>query len=156
MRAVISVAALPMSICPQAMSYLRPSSEMHLVSPVMACLVAVYRARSWARRMRGYGAIVDDAPAARRLHFHEPDGFLRAQKRAGQIDAHHRAPLLVGEILHGMPGAPMPALLKSRSSRPNASLRFGEERAHGFGIADIGGHGEHAAAAGTSHGRGLL
>src|ERR1022692_2212388 len=44
MRAVMSVAALPMSICPQAISYLRPSSEMHLVSPVMACLVAVYGA----------------------------------------------------------------------------------------------------------------
>jgi hypothetical protein len=44
MRSVISVAALPMSIWPQAMSYLRPSSEMHLVSPVMACLVAVYGA----------------------------------------------------------------------------------------------------------------
>ena len=41
MRAVISVAALPMSICPQAMSYLRQSSDMLLVSPVMACLVAV-------------------------------------------------------------------------------------------------------------------
>jgi len=41
MRSVISVAALPMSICPQAMSFLRPSSEMHLVSPVTACLVAV-------------------------------------------------------------------------------------------------------------------
>src|ERR1017187_887603 len=44
MRAVISVPALPMSICPQAISYLRPSREMHLVSPVMACLVAVYGA----------------------------------------------------------------------------------------------------------------
>jgi hypothetical protein len=36
-----SIEALPMSICPQAMSYLRPSSEVALVSPVRACLVAV-------------------------------------------------------------------------------------------------------------------
>ena len=43
-RAVISVAALPMSICPQAMLYFRPSSEVDLVSPVIACLVAVYGA----------------------------------------------------------------------------------------------------------------
>src|SRR5260370_41338127 len=42
MRSVISVAALPMSIWPQATSYLRQSSEVDLVSPVMACLVAVY------------------------------------------------------------------------------------------------------------------
>jgi len=32
-RSVISVAALPISIWLQAMSYLRPSSEMHFVSP---------------------------------------------------------------------------------------------------------------------------
>src|SRR5215831_15760994 len=44
MRAARSVAALPMSICPQAMSYLRPSREADLVNPVMACLVAVYGA----------------------------------------------------------------------------------------------------------------
>ncbi len=40
-RAVSSVAALPMSIWPQAMSYFRPSSEVDLVRPVIACLVAV-------------------------------------------------------------------------------------------------------------------
>ena len=33
-----------MSIWPQAMSYLRPSSEVDLVRPVIACLVAVYGA----------------------------------------------------------------------------------------------------------------
>ena len=41
MRAAISVCALPMSIWPQAMSYLRQSSEIDLVRPVMACLVEV-------------------------------------------------------------------------------------------------------------------
>ncbi len=41
MRAASGVSALPMSIWPQAMSYLRPSSEVDLVSPVMACLVEV-------------------------------------------------------------------------------------------------------------------
>ena len=40
-RAASSVCALPTSICPQAMSCARPSSESDLVSPVMACLVAV-------------------------------------------------------------------------------------------------------------------
>src|SRR5712671_2853197 len=44
MRWVISVAALPMSIWPQAMSYLRPSSDVDLVKPVIACFVAVYGA----------------------------------------------------------------------------------------------------------------
>ena len=40
--AVMGVAALPMSIWPQAMLYLRPSSEVDFVRPVMACLVDVY------------------------------------------------------------------------------------------------------------------
>ncbi len=40
-RAVMSVAALPMSICPTAMPYRRPSSDSDLVRPVSACLVAV-------------------------------------------------------------------------------------------------------------------
>ena len=40
-RSVSSVAALPMSICPQAMPNARPSSERDLVRPVIACLVAV-------------------------------------------------------------------------------------------------------------------
>src|SRR5712691_2572835 len=39
--AAISVKALPMSICPQAMSYFLPSKAVDLVRPVMACLVAV-------------------------------------------------------------------------------------------------------------------
>src|SRR5471032_359455 len=42
MRSVIGVAALPMSIWPQAMSYWRQSSEVDLVRPVIACLVEVY------------------------------------------------------------------------------------------------------------------
>src|SRR6478752_1067779 len=42
--AVISVAALPMSIWLQAMSYLRQSNDVDFVSPVIACLVAVYGA----------------------------------------------------------------------------------------------------------------
>ena len=41
MRAARSVEALPMSIWLAVMSSLRPSSEMHLVRPVTACLVAV-------------------------------------------------------------------------------------------------------------------
>src|SRR5216684_318850 len=41
MRWVISVSALPTSIWPHEMSYLRPSSEVDLVRPVIACLALV-------------------------------------------------------------------------------------------------------------------
>ena len=43
---VSSVDALPMSICPHAMSYGRPSSDVCLVSPVTPCFAAVYGAES--------------------------------------------------------------------------------------------------------------
>ena len=36
-----AVSALPMSIWPQAISYLRPSNDVDLVRPVIPCLVAV-------------------------------------------------------------------------------------------------------------------
>jgi hypothetical protein len=39
MVSMISVAVLPMSICPHVMPKPRPSSSMLLVSPVIACLV---------------------------------------------------------------------------------------------------------------------
>ena len=39
--AVMSVAALPMSICPQTMSKGLPSNESVFVIPLIACLVAV-------------------------------------------------------------------------------------------------------------------
>src|SRR5258708_8890737 len=42
--AVIRVAALPISICPHAMSNSRPSRERARVSPVIACLDTVYGA----------------------------------------------------------------------------------------------------------------
>jgi hypothetical protein len=41
MRAVIGVAALPMSIWPHVIPNGRPSSAIDFVSPVKACLVAV-------------------------------------------------------------------------------------------------------------------
>src|ERR1022692_2661531 len=122
MRAVMSVAALPMSICPQAISYLRPSSEMHLVSPVMACLVAVYGAEL------GPGTWAEIEPL---LTIRPPRGVCAFMILMASC-AHKNGPvrLTLTTALHcsqlrcsiGMPGAPMPALLKSRSSRPKASF----------------------------------
>jgi hypothetical protein len=55
MRSVMGVAALPMSICPHAMLYLRPSREVDLVRPLMACLVDVSGAEL-GRGVVGFGA----------------------------------------------------------------------------------------------------
>ena len=67
MRSVISVAALPMSIWPQAMSYLRPSSEVDLGEAGDGVLGRGVGDRARPRRMRGNRAVIDDPSAARLL-----------------------------------------------------------------------------------------
>ena len=52
-----------------------------------------------ARRVRGDRAVVDDAPAARILRLHDPDGLLRAEEQAGQVDVDDVLPLLEGHVL---------------------------------------------------------
>ena len=136
-RSVISVAALPMSICPQAMSYLRPSSEMHLVSPVIACLVAVYGAEF------GRGAYAEIEPL---LMMRPPRGSCAFIIRMASC-AHRNAPvrLTPTTALHcsnvrssmGTSGAPMPALLNSRSSAAEILLHATEQRAHIVRLAHV-------------------
>src|SRR3990172_2214844 len=104
--AVSSVAALPMSIWPQAMSYFRPSSEVDLVRPVIACFVAVYATEF------GLGACAEMDPL---LMMRPPRGcwsFII-------LKASHCS---YGRSSSGTGGAPMPALLNSRSSRPKISF----------------------------------
>jgi hypothetical protein len=119
--AVSSVAALPMSIWPQAMSCARPSSEMDLVSPVIACLVAVYAALpgrgEWAeiepllmiRPPRG--ACVFISRTACRAHRNAPVRFVSTTRCQSATEISSRSP----------GGAAIPALLTSRSTRPQRS-----------------------------------
>jgi hypothetical protein len=51
------------------------------------------------RGVGGDRAVVDDAPAARVLALHHPEGLPGAQERPGQIDVHHRFPLLDAELI---------------------------------------------------------
>jgi hydroxyethylthiazole kinase-like uncharacterized protein yjeF len=69
MRAAISVAALPMSIWPTAMSYLRPSSAAVLVRPSHRVLGGGVGDRVRPRRMGRDRAVVDDAAAHRLCDF---------------------------------------------------------------------------------------
>ena len=46
-------------------------------------------------------AVVDDAPAARRLRFHDPKCLLDTQKHAGQVDVHHVAPVHQRDVFQG-------------------------------------------------------
>ena len=110
-----------MSIWPQAMSYLRPSSAVRLGQPGDRVLGRGVGRGVRARRVGRDRAVVDDAPAARVLALHHPEGLLRAQERAGQVDVDHRASIARRSSSSiGTAGALTPALLNSRSSRPKA------------------------------------
>ena len=79
--------------------------------------------------MRRDRAVVDDAAAARVLVLHDPERFLRAEERAGQVHVDDGLPLLEGQIFQRHGGAPTPALLKSRSSRPKCPSSLRKARA---------------------------
>ena len=100
-----SVAALPMSICPQAMSYGRPSSAVDLVSPVIACFVAVYA----TDRGRGVCAEIEPLlmirPPRGRCSPHHPERLPGTQERAGQVHRDHRVPGRQVDARRGRPPA---------------------------------------------------
>ena len=92
--AVISVAALPMSICPQAMLYRRPSSAVDFVSPVIACWSRC-KARNAAAAHAPKSIVVDgNAAALRLLFFHQSKRLPRAQERARHVHIDDGSPLV--------------------------------------------------------------
>src|SRR5260370_11157627 len=118
MACVISVAALPMSIWPQAMSYLRPSRDVDLVKPVIACFVDVYGAEF------GLGAWADMEPL---LIIRPPRGsWLFMILIASWVQRNAPVRLAPPTAIHcsyvrsssGPGGAPDPPLLTSGSNRP--------------------------------------
>src|SRR5207244_9097414 len=124
LRCVISVAALPMSIWPQAMSYLRQSRDVDFVKPVIACFVAVYGAEF------GLGAWAEMEPL---LTIRPPRGcWLFMTLIASWVQRNAPVRFASTTDLHcsyvrsssGRGGAPEPALLKRRSNRPNISVVF--------------------------------
>src|SRR5258706_316450 len=135
MRSVIGVAALPMSIWLQAISCLRPSSEIDLVRPVIACLVAVYGAEE------GRGACGEIEPL---LMMRPPRGSWSFMMRIASC-AQRKLPVRFAftTFCHcsnvrssiGIAGAPMPALLKSTSRRPNISFTFAKSARTDSGLA---------------------
>src|SRR6058998_983983 len=110
-----------MSIWPHAMSYLRQSSEVDLVKPVIACFVAVYGAEF------GLGAWADMDPL---LTIRPPRGcwfFMTLIASCVQRKAPVR--FTSTTVFHcskvrsssGTGGADAPALLNRRSNRPNVA-----------------------------------
>src|SRR3989442_357676 len=104
------------------MSYLRPSRDVDLVKPVIACFVAVYGAEF------GLGAWAEMDPL---LTIRPPRGsWLFMSLIASCVQRKAPVRLTSTTEVHcskvtsssGTGGAPEPALLKRRSNRPNASF----------------------------------
>src|SRR5436853_6288239 len=104
------------------MSYLRPSRDVDLVRPVIACFVSVYGAEF------GRGACAEMEPL---LMMRPPRGSCAFMILMASC-AHRNAPVRLASTtaIHcsyvrssiGTPGAPVPALLKRRSSLPKVSV----------------------------------
>ena len=95
----MSVAALPMSIWPQAMSYLRPSSDVDLVRPVMACLVAVYGAEFGRGAWAEIEPLLMIRPPRGSWSFISRNASCVQRKAPVRLTSTHRLPLLEGQVL---------------------------------------------------------
>ena len=127
-RSVISVAALPMSICPQAMSYARPSRDVDRVSPVIACFVAVYGAES------GRGTLAEIEPL---LMIRPPRGdwrFISRNASCVQRNAPVRfvsttdRPLLERQVLERHGRRADPGVVEQQVEPAEPLVDLGEER----------------------------
>ena len=104
------------------------------------------RRRVRPRRVSRDGAVVDDAPAARVLRLHQPDGLLRTQERAGQVDGHHLHPLLVAEFFQRDGGRVGAGVVEQNIEAPERLPGLGEQRLDGIRIRHVGRHAENPAA----------
>jgi len=123
-----SVAALPMSIWPQAMSRCRPSSDSERREPGQRVLGRDIGRRVAPRHMRRHRAVVDDAAAARVLLLHHAEGMLGAQKGAGQVGLHDAHPLLVGQLLETDAAGADPGIVEQEVDAAVGVFHRGEQQ----------------------------
>ena len=144
--AVMSVAALPMSIWLQAMLYLRPSSEVAFLGQARhAVLGGGVRGAVGARHVGGDGAVVDNAPAHGVLVFHDPEGLLCTQEGARKVGVDHGHPLLEGQVLHVHRRRGAAGVVEQHVEATTEGLAgAGEQIGHRLRAADVGGHGDRA------------
>ncbi len=127
-RSVIGVAALPMLICRRRCHRRGRRDSRPWWGPVIACLVEGVGRGGRPRRVRRDRAVVDDAPAARHLILHDAEGVLGAQEGPLRLvltttACHCSRP----RFSNGTAGAPVPALLNSRSSLQGLLHHLGKQ-----------------------------
>jgi hypothetical protein len=67
--------------------------------------------------MCGYGSVIDDAAALGPLMAHHSERLAGAEKDAREVHSDHFVPVFKFEAIDFDRGAPVPALLKRRSTR---------------------------------------
>ena len=93
-----------------------------------------------ARRVGGDRAVVDDAAAARVCSFIIRKASLRAEEHAGQVHVHDLLPLLVREVLERHRRRAAAGVVEEHVEAAERLPWSREQRLHGVGIADVGGH----------------
>ena len=156
MRSVSGVAALPMSIWLQVMSYCAAVERGRLGEPGHRVLGRGIGDRARARRVRRDRAVVDDAAAARVLRLHDLDRFLRAQEHAGEVGIDDLLPGLVGQVLERHRRRADAGIVEQDVEAAEGLLGLGEQRLDRRGIADVGGDGEALGAGRLSLAHGLF
>ena len=130
-----------MSICPQVMPKGLPSSDSDLVSPVIACLVAVYGA------LLGLGTWAEIDPL---LMIRPPDGILRlhqaervpgTQEGAGEVHVHDTLPILDVELVDGYRRRDRARIVEQQIETAVLGSHLVEEGRDRSGLAHIGGDG---------------
>ena len=97
-----------------------------------------------ARSIGGNRTVVDDAATARRLRLHQTKRLLQTQEGAGEIRAHHRRPLLVGEVFHRHGGRSHAGVVEQHVEAAPRRLHFRENLFYGGILSDIAGQYERA------------
>ena len=155
MRAVMGVAALPMSIWPAQMSYLRPSSISDF-RPVMASWSRCGKRAVGARGCGADRAVVDDASALRGLVLHDAEGGLGAEEGSRSGWTATTGPVGVGEVLEQRAGDVLAGVVEQHVEPAMGGLHGGEEGVDRGGVGDVGGDGHGARGGVAGEGDGLL
>ena len=94
--------------------------------------------------MSRHRTVVDDAPAARRLRLHHPEGRLGAEERPVQVGVHHGAPLCGRERFQRHGRCADAGIVEQHVHTPEMRHCPVKEGIHGVRIGHIGGNHQRA------------
>jgi hypothetical protein len=134
---VISVNALPISICPHAMPNGLPSSDRHFVSPVIACLVTVYGVEPGRGACAEIDPLLMIRPPCGVLLPHLPERRPCAKHCAREIHIEHSLPVFQRHLVDRLRPRPATRIIEQRIQPPEFLYRTGKHRFNLLGLRHI-------------------